>query len=314
MYKTKDFEFPKNLLPHFNQAKLLEWLSIFYLISIIILEFLVMGNIQTMKTVWLEDILSLTAPISFLITARIYTRAPNSQFPYGFHSSVKIAFLLGSAALMSIGLFLLIDSSFVLIKQEHPTIPYFTISNHSVWAGYLIIVVMLYKVIAPYFLGLFKIKLAKILHDKTLYVDGRTNRADWIAAVGAIFGIIGISWGWPWSDALVAILISISILKDGFINTKNAIFNLMDETPTKIGSQDIEPLITTILNYLKQLSWVEEVKLRIREDGHIYFGEALVVPKRTDNLVANIGGAIKEIHQFSWRIHDFLICPVDKMP
>lgn len=60
---------------------------------------------------------------------------------------------------------------------------------------------MLYKIVTPFFLGMLKIKLAKILHDKTLYVDGHTNRADWVAALGAIFGVIGVSVGWWWSDA-----------------------------------------------------------------------------------------------------------------
>lgn len=313
-YKTGDFEFPEHLTPSFNKAKRLEWWSIAYLVSIIILEFLVMGNIQTMKTVWFEDILSLIAPISFLITSKIFLRPSNTLFPYGFHNSVKIAFLLGSAALITIGLFLLIDGLHVLIKQTHPTIPYLTLWGYSIWVGYLIILIMLYKIVAPFILGVLKIKFAKILHDKTLYVDGHTNRADWIAALGAIAGVIGISVGWWWSDALIAIFISLGILKDGFTNSKHAIYNLMDETPTEIDGKKTDPLISNTLDYLKKLPWVKEVKLRVREDGHIYFGEALVVPKTEDNLIINIQEAIKEIRQFSWRIHDFLICPVQKLP
>ncbi|WP_157698196.1 cation diffusion facilitator family transporter [Legionella clemsonensis] len=314
MYKTRDFEFPDDLVPHFNKAKRVEWWSIAYLVSIIILEFLVMGNIQTMKTVWLEDILSLTAPISFLVTSKIFVRPSSARFPYGFHNSVKIAFLLGSAALMVIGLFLLIDGLHVLIKQTHPTIPYITLWGYTIWVGYLIFLIMLYKIVAPFFLGRFKIKLAKILHDKILYVDGHTNRADWVAALGAIFGVIGISIGWWWSDALIAIFISLGIIKDGFTNTKNAAFTLMDETPTEIDGKKEDPIINTTLDYLKQLPWVKEVKLRIREDGRVYFGEALVVPKTEESLLINIDKAIKEIHQLSWRIQDFLICPVAKLP
>lgn len=313
MYKTRDFEFPSKLIPHFQKAKTLEWLSIAYLLSIIVLEYLVMGNIQTMKAVWLEDMLSLIAPISFLITAKIYMLPVTPRFPYGFHSAVKVAFLLGSAALMTIGLFLFIDSLSVLLHEHKPSLPYFQFRQYQIWVGYLIILIMFYKIIAPFFLGIYKIRLAKELHDKTLFVDGHTNRADWLAAIGAILGIIGISLGWWWSDALIAMIVSLDIFYDGFNNTKHAIYNLMDETPTEINGQNIDPLVSMILIYLKSLTWVKEVQLRVREDGHVYFGEALVVPNTSENLINNIQLAIKEIHGFSWRIHDFLICPVNHL-
>lgn len=314
MHTIRKFEFPANLLPVYHKAKSFEKFSIAYLISIVILEYLVMGNIQTMKTIWLEDILSFAAPISFLITSKIYQRTLSARFPYGFHGIVKIAFLIGSVALMGIGAFLLIDGLYILMTLHKPTIPYITIFYHKIWLGYFIILVMLYKTFVPMYLGIVKIKLAKKLHDKILFVDGHTNRADWLAALGGILGVFGIALGWWWSDALIAIFISLDILIDGFKNTKQAIFDLMDETPTTVDRKAIDPVVEKIKKYLETLPWVEQVKIRMREEGHVYFGEALIVPKSSENLSVNITNALDEIYQFSWRIHDFLICPVEKIP
>lgn len=314
MYKSKDFEFPKDLEPVYKKAQRIEWLSIGFLISVIIMTYLVMGNIQTMKTIWLEDMLSLTGPASFLMTSKIFFRKPSVYFPYGFHSIVKIAFLISSVALAGIGLFLLFDGLHVLLKLEKPVIPTIMLFGHAIWLGYFIILIMLYKVIAPYILGTIKIRLAKQLHDKILYVDGRTNRADWVAASGGILGVIGIGLGWWWCDALIAILISLDIIKDGFTNTKHAVFGLLDETPTNVERDSIDPLIRKIKKYLQREAWVREVEIRVREDGHVYYGEAFIVPRSSAHLLENIEQARENIYKLSWRIHDFSICPVKKLP
>lgn len=314
LYKLKRFEYPSELLPFLRKAKIIEIISVFYLISIIILEYLVMGNIQTMKTVWFEDILSLIAPIAFLVTSKIFFWRATDRFPYGFHNITRIAFLVGSISLMAIGLFLCIDGIKVLIEQKKPDIPFVIIFNRSIWVGYLIILVMSYKIIAPFILGHIKIKLGKTLHDKTLYVDGRTNRADYVAAIGAIFGILLIDMGYWWSDASIAILISITIIYDGLKNTLHAFYDLMDEVPTTIESTERDPLVKKLNDYLLSLPWVSKVKIRMREEGHVCIGEALVIPKDSTQLIENIAAAMEEINSLHWRIQDFLICPVSKFP
>ena len=83
MKKLKQFEFPAELVPDFKKAKRLEWITIAYFISSAIFVFLTMGNSQTMKTAWFDDVLSLTPPIAFLVAARVFTKSSNKDFPYG---------------------------------------------------------------------------------------------------------------------------------------------------------------------------------------------------------------------------------------
>jgi hypothetical protein len=49
----------------------------------------------------------------------------------------------------------------------------------------------------------------------------------------------------------------------------------------------------------------------MREEGHVFFGEAFVVPKTTENIVRDIAEAARKASAINWRVHDLTIMPVD---
>lgn len=314
MKPIRNFEYPKELAPDFKKAKKLEWITIFYLLSTVVLMYLVMGNSQAMKTAWFEDLLSLTPSISFLIASRIYQKNPNKDFPYGYHRVVSIAYLCSSVALFAVGIFLVSDSVMTLIKAEHATIGIIVLFGKPIWLGYIMIAALLYSSIPAVFLGRMKLPLAEKLHEKNLYTDAQMNKADWMTALAAIFGIVGIGLGWWWADAVAALLISIDIIKDGFTNLKQAVFDLMDETPKTVNEQETDPLIEKVKNALAKQDWVTNCNIRLREEGHVYLGEGFVIPASEENLTARIEKAVKEIEQLDWRIQEFVIMPVKELP
>ena len=57
------------------------------------------------------------------------------------------------------------------------------------------------------------------------------NKADWMTGAAAIGGILGIGLGWWWADAVAAAFISLDILHDGYINLRQAVFDLMNQIP-----------------------------------------------------------------------------------
>jgi len=69
------------------------------MISIIAVIGLTMGSSEAMKTMWIEDILSLIPLIAFLIGTRYFDRPPDDQFLYGYRRAVMIAFLTAAVAL-----------------------------------------------------------------------------------------------------------------------------------------------------------------------------------------------------------------------
>ena len=116
------FRLPPDKQPASNRAKRMEVLTIVFILSIIGVISAVMGTSQTMKAMWVEDVLSLIPPIAFLIGRRFADKAPDQQFLYGYRRTVAIAFLSAATALLGLGLYILIDSIAKLAYAEAPTI------------------------------------------------------------------------------------------------------------------------------------------------------------------------------------------------
>ena len=125
-----------------------------------------------------------------------------------------------------------------------------------------------------------------------LYADAKMNKADWLTASAAMVGVVGIGFGLWWLDAVAAALISLDITKDGVSNLRRAVVDLMDQTPTTIDEDNADPLRDRLAEMLQDLDWVEDVDLRLREEGQVYFGEALVVPSDSTNILEKVEDAI----------------------
>jgi hypothetical protein len=88
----------------------------------------------------------------------------------------------------------------------------------------------------------------------------------------------------------------------------------MDQAPTTVDHDDADPLRGELAAMLQDLEWVEEVDLRLREEGQVYFGEALVVPSDETNITEKIEAALKQARDLDWRIHDLALTPVLELP
>jgi divalent metal cation (Fe/Co/Zn/Cd) transporter len=305
---TKTLEFPPHLLPIFRKARKYEWISLIYMISATLFSFLVMSNSQTMKTVWLEDMLGIIPPASFLMASKIICWKPNKNFPYGYHKINEIAYLVSSLALFILGIYLLVDGSYVLIIQEYPQVPYITLFNHSIWLGYIMIIALMWSSIPSTFLGHIKIPLAFALYDKILLADSKMNKASWMSGFASIVGVIGIGIGFWWADALVGIIISIDIIKDGYTHLKQATLDLIDELPKSLeNNKKTDPLISEVKSIVQKEKWVDSVKIRFRDDGHVFFGEIFIAPKSKTVSMESVNKLHAKIKKHHWRLHDIVI-------
>ncbi|MCF4101723.1 cation diffusion facilitator family transporter [Gillisia sp. M10.2A] len=314
MKNPASFELPRHLQPLLKKAQNLEKITIVYLISVIVLMYLVMGSSQAMKTAWLEDALSTLPAISFLIASTIFNRKPNSEFPYGYHRVFSIAFLAGALALFAMGCFLAIDSSLSLIKAEHPTIGSYNIFGSQIWMGWVMIAALVYSALPPVYLGYKKLPIAKKLHNKILYTDADTQKADYLTAFAAMAGIIGVGLGFWWADATAALFISFSVLKDGYSNLKNAIKDLMDRHPVHVESSEKDELVEELKNFVISWNWVSDVKVRFREHGEVYFGEVMVIAQPNTDIPHEIEKGLKALSNYHWKIYDVVIMPVKELP
>lgn len=214
---------------------------------------------------------------------------------------------------MRYGTFLFYEAAYKLITEERATIGGFDFFGITIWAGWPMLVALAYTGIPSYFLGRAKLKIAPLIHDKVLYADAEMNRADWMAEAAGAAGVLGTGFGLWWADAAAAGLVSIDILRDGFVNLRAATTDLMDEQPKKTtNSKEHDPLPGQIARHFESFEWVEKAEVRMREEGHVFFGEAFIVPKNDDGLVEKIAELSRSAADFNWRVHDLTIMPVKR--
>jgi len=230
---------PDQLQGVMRRAERLEWWSIAWTISVIVIMGAAMGSSQTMKTAWIEDCLSLIPPAVFLISAHVERRSANARFPNGFARVPSLAFVIAAAALTALGGTLLVDSAISLISQEHATVAAVHVFGKEIWLGWIMVAAQVYSIVVPLVLGRLKLPLAKLLNDKTLFTDAMTQKANWMTGIAGIGGVIGIGLGYWWADALAAGLISLDILNDGIRALRAASAELVDGAPRALDSCDI---------------------------------------------------------------------------
>ncbi|MFI5495854.1 cation diffusion facilitator family transporter [Actinoplanes sp. NPDC051859] len=308
------FELPPEMAALHRRAVRLEWWTIVFFAVAIGLLAITLGQSQAMKAAWIEDMLGLVPPAAFLIAARFRNRPPTERFPYGYHRSVSIAFLAGAVALFGLGGYVVYDSAVRLIAGERAPIGLVEVLGVQVWLGWLMVVVLFATMLPAILLGRVKQRIARDLHDKVLFADAEMNRADWLTAGAAILGVLGIGAGLWWADAVAALIIGADIVRDGIRTLRAAVADLMDERPRVVDGSRPHELPNQLLTAVLDHDWVADAWLRLREEGHVFVGELVVVP-RPD--IGDLVGRLERLEAFArgfdWRMHDLVISPVSRI-
>ena len=298
-----------------RRARRLEWITIATLLVTVVVVALVAGQSQAMKVAWIEDSLSLLPPIAFLTAVRLAGRRPTPRHPYGYHRSVGVGHLVAAVALLAMGMFLVVDSGSGLLTGERPPIGVVDLFGVPVWSGWLMVVAMTVTSIPPVVLGRMKTGLAEQLHDKVLYADADMNKADWMTGLATVAGVLGIGMGLWWADAVAALVVSVSIVKDGVANLKGAVADLVDSRPTTFDEAGPHPLVQELETVLRQQPWVRDAGVRVRDEGHVFHVEGFLVPVAgTVPTLEQLAAARQRCLDLDWKVQDVVLAPVPELP
>jgi divalent metal cation (Fe/Co/Zn/Cd) transporter len=315
MRLVADVEFPTEVERSYRRARRLAWVTVAYISSAALALYLTMGSSQAMRSSFFEDVVSIVPALAFLVGTAIARRTPNPDFPYGMHRATSIAYLTASLALCGMGLFLLIEAAVKVLSSEKTTIGGYDLFGTVVWAGWPMLAAIAYSAVPSALLGRAKLKLAPKIHDKVLFADAQMMKADWMAESATAVGVVGVGFGMWWLDPLAAALVSADILKDGVTNLKTAVLDLVGRRPEKTDQSGQEDLPDRLRDLLRGLDWVADAQVRLREEGHIFLGEAFVVPRPgTDRLPRRIADAARAASRLDWRMHELAIMPVERLP
>ncbi|MEX5236991.1 cation transporter [Kocuria arenosa] len=298
-----------------RRAVRLEWITIGVLVLIVAAVGLVAGQSQAMKTAWAEDMLSFLPPMAFLVAVRIAGRPPTPRHPFGYHRAVGVAHLVAAVALLGMGATLVIDSATALLTGDRPPIGVLSILGTPVWAGWPMVAVMVATSIPPVVLGRMKTKLAEELHDKVLFADADMNKADWMTGLATAAGVLGIGMGLWWADAVAAIVVATSIVADGVSNLKGSVADLVDARATTYDDAAPHPLIQEVETVLRQQPWVQDVGVRVRDEGHVFHVEGFVVPVAgVVPTLEQLAAARRRCTDLDWKVEDVVLAPVAELP
>jgi divalent metal cation (Fe/Co/Zn/Cd) transporter len=265
---------PKEIRDDIQAARRLEWWNIFWSSTVVLAMGLVMGSSQAMKTAWVEDMLALVPPVVFLLATRWEAKSSDPRFQYGFDRVNSLGFLVAAVALATVGLFLVKDAAMALIAQKHVTIGTARLWGRDIWLGWFMLAAQVYAIVPPVIIGHKELPLAKRLKDKLLHTDALMNKANWQTGVAGFVGVAGIGLGYWWTDSVAALLIAMSIIKDGWSAMKIATAELVDGIPHELGETALSKEAASLAKALKA-EFPDAEKVLLRETGRFIRAEVV---------------------------------------
>lgn len=279
------------------KARRLEWWTLAWMSSGIAVMWLAMGSSQAMKTALVEDVLSLVPAIVFLVALHFEGSKPTIAFPFGFDRVQSLSSLIAAVALCGVGAILVVDSAIALLTREHPTIPPVRLFGLEVWQGWAMVAGLVYSIVPPVILGRLKQPIARRLQDEVLDTDAMMQKADWMTGLAGIAGVIGVGFGFWWTDAAAGAIISMSILKDGFTSIRVATAELVDGTPRRLGRIELAEDAQRLRESLAEM--YPKSTVRLRATGRYIHAEVCgPLPERAPSLEEVWRGDPKR----SWRL------------
>lgn len=168
---------------------------------------------------------------------------------------MDIGQIVAAVALLAMGSFLLIESALGLIEGERTPIGLTVVFGQEIWAGWPMIVVVSVFGVRPAVLARYKLRYAKILHNKALYADADMSKADWMTSVATAVGVLGVGVGLWWADPAAATLVALSIVSDGVANLRSTISGVADTRTRTYDDKQPHPLNEQIIHRALEFSW-----------------------------------------------------------
>jgi len=153
-----------------------------------------------------------------LLSSRISGKPPDETHPYGHERAETIASKIISFVMFYAGASLLVESVKRLVKQEF--------SLELTLTAFIVVGI---SVAGKTFLFLYKLSLGKRLKSSATISDALNMRNDIMISGTVLAGMVAMkTFGWWWLDSLLAIFVSIMILRTSFSVFYEAAYELMD--------------------------------------------------------------------------------------
>ncbi len=203
-------------------------------------------------------------------------KEPTERFPYGYYRAETLASLVVSALIIFSGVEILWEA----VRNIHSPIAV-PLAIPPLAAAAL-------SMILYYALFRYKKQVGSEIDSKGLVADAKHSLADVASGFIVFIGILLSGVGYPIAEVAVAILVGISVVKEGFSQAKDAVLYLMDACLSPEMVSEMRDLATKV----KGITDVHDV--RLRRAGPVYFGEM--------HITVNKNLSIKQAHMLADKV------------
>jgi len=183
-----------------------------------------------------------------LVSARIASKPPDAEHPYGHGRAETIATKLLSFIIAFAGFQLLITTITQLVTGEKMEIP-----------GQMALVATLISLVGKLFLALYKGRIGKEVNSQMLIADAKNMRNDILISTGVLLGLLlTYLFNMPILDRILALIISLVIIKVGFEIFMETSEELMDG----MTDSDIYQKVFTAANEIQGISNPHKTRIR----------------------------------------------------
>lgn len=161
-----------------------------------------LGDVLTTVALWIAFVLS--------------NRASNERYTYGYYRSEDLAGVFIVLVIIASAVASAVESIQKLASGAVPTHLYLSMAAALVGcAGN--------EILAQY-----KISVGKRINSVSLVADGKHSRIDGLTSLAAFVGLIGVALGFPTTDPIAGLIITLVILSVVFTTTRSVIQRLLD--------------------------------------------------------------------------------------
>ena len=246
------------------------------------------ANVSSLISDGLHSVSDVGSTIVVMIGAKISTKKPDKEHPYGHErfesiSSILLGMILGATAILLVyhGVTSIID----FVNGRYPTTHDFI---------YLALASSIASIVVKFIMFLYSYIVAKKINSTSLKADSYHHLSDSLSSIGSLLGIAGIMIGGNWAilDPIATIIIGLFILKVAIDIAKISINEVVD----KSAPEEFVKEITKIAINYKGVKEINDIKTRL-------FGNKLYVELEIA-VDANI--SVKEGHDIAEGIHNLI--------
>ncbi|MGZ4525822.1 MAG: cation diffusion facilitator family transporter [Mycobacterium sp.] len=221
---------------------------------------------------------------------RASRKVPTERYPYGFERAEDLA---------GIGVALVIWGSAAVAAFESVT----KLLRHG-GTGYVGwgIAAAVMGIAGNQLVARYKLVVGKRIRSATMVADAKHSWLDALSSAGAMLGLIGVSLGWGWADAIAGLVVTGFICHVGWEVTADIAHRLLDGVDPEIitTAEAVAATVPGVTHAHARARWTGRT-LRVELEGFLDPDTPLAEADRIGRLVAAaLAPQIPEMHNFTW--------------